>query len=355
MSPQSVDTWLDVDCGCICRLFQRFRSKFVQIENAKAGTTQLATRTCGRVPRIEGYASRTTSTVARTISLFVNVEVRQPERTDLHDGHLSACAAGRGGLGGARFSGRSPDGNIQDTPAPDADGMVRSTALRPVHAGQSKQSERSDGLGERGSSSPSSLGLRGAQSYIVFTVGDDNRVPASDYLFQWSVNTLAGVRRLGQQVALAFNGYQNLPARKVSFSPPYDRERRHGRFHGRHSSGWELNMIRFLEREGYDVSYMTSVDACREGVALLAPHKAFLSSPRRILVVPDGGRCPPGARRGRASRLLRLECDLLADPLRAEQGREPGCSEPDDHCLPREPRQTADPYDSIPAPRMTDS
>ena len=36
-------------------------------------------------------------------------------------------------------------------------------------------------------------------------------------------------------------------------------------------------MLRFLEREGYDVTYSTDVDLHEQGSALIAPHKAFLS------------------------------------------------------------------------------
>jgi len=40
--------------------------------------------------------------------------------------------------------------------------------------------------------------------------------------------------------------------------------------------GWEYNMVRFLEREGYDVSYCTNVDVHENG-SLILSHTAFLS------------------------------------------------------------------------------
>lgn len=43
------------------------------------------------------------------------------------------------------------------------------------------------------------------------------------------------------------------------------------------SGGWEVNLVRFLEREGYDVSYCTSIDTHRATAASLSQHRAFLS------------------------------------------------------------------------------
>src|SRR5262249_39733763 len=42
------------------------------------------------------------------------------------------------------------------------------------------------------------------------------------------------------------------------------------------SAGWECNMLRFLEREGYDVTYCTDLDTHANGNLLLS-HKWFLS------------------------------------------------------------------------------
>ena len=57
-------------------------------------------------------------------------------------------------------------------------------------------------------------------------------------------------------------------------------------------------MIRWLERNGYDVSYETGVDTDRYG-SLIRNHRIFMSSgPRRVLV-----RCAARQRRGaRATR-----------------------------------------------------
>ena len=41
-------------------------------------------------------------------------------------------------------------------------------------------------------------------------------------------------------------------------------------------AGWEYNMVRWLEREGYDVTYATNIDV-HQNPKLLHNHKSFLS------------------------------------------------------------------------------
>jgi hypothetical protein len=77
-------------------------------------------------------------------------------------------------------------------------------------------------------------------------------------------------------------------ARKVSFDRPFvastDRGAACGAGAGEfltnlqpstNRAGWEYNMVRFLEREGYDATYTTDVDV-HERPELLRNHKAFL-------------------------------------------------------------------------------
>jgi hypothetical protein len=105
----------------------------------------------------------------------------------------------------------------------------------------------------------------GKQSYIVFVVRDDQR--PSDLLFQSSVTTYQAYNDWGGRSL-----YSKPRASKVSFNRPYA--------HG-HGAGlllyWELSLVRFLEKEGYDVSYTTDVDTHERG-NLLSLHKGFLST-----------------------------------------------------------------------------
>jgi hypothetical protein len=108
-------------------------------------------------------------------------------------------------------------------------------------------------------------GTSGKQSYIVFVVRDDRR--SSDLLFQSSVTTYQAYNDWGGRSL-----YSKPRATKVSFNRPY----LHGHGTG-HLLYWELSMVRFLEKEGYDVSYTTDVDTHERG-DLLSLHKAFLST-----------------------------------------------------------------------------
>jgi hypothetical protein len=104
----------------------------------------------------------------------------------------------------------------------------------------------------------------GKQSYIPFVVRDDSR--ASDLLFQASVNTYQAYNDWGGRSL-----YTDPRAHAVSFNRPYA---------GGYGTGdllyWEYHMVRFLESQGYDVTYTTNVDTHARG-ELLTLHKAFLS------------------------------------------------------------------------------
>ncbi|MGE5116830.1 MAG: N,N-dimethylformamidase beta subunit family domain-containing protein [Betaproteobacteria bacterium] len=103
----------------------------------------------------------------------------------------------------------------------------------------------------------------GLQSYVVFVVRDDART--SRFLFQSSVTTFQAYNDWGGR-SLYVGG-----ATKVSFNRPYKGWAGTGEF-----LKFEVNTLRFLEREGADVSYTTNVDVDADPGQLLR-HKAFLS------------------------------------------------------------------------------
>jgi hypothetical protein len=107
-------------------------------------------------------------------------------------------------------------------------------------------------------------GLTGKQSYVVFVVRDDRR--PSDLLFQQSVTTYQAYNDWGGRSL-----YTKPRASKVSFNRPYLSGHGTG-----HLLYWELSMVQFLEKQGYDVTYTTDVDTHEHG-NLLALHKGFLS------------------------------------------------------------------------------
>lgn len=109
----------------------------------------------------------------------------------------------------------------------------------------------------------------GKETYIIFVVRDDSR--SSDLLFQTIVTTYEAYNVWGGKSL-----YDGPPATKVSFDRPYlpgnvPRLSSAPRF-----LIWEYPMVRFLEREGYDVTYCSNVDIHRSKT-LLTSHRAFLS------------------------------------------------------------------------------
>ncbi len=115
---------------------------------------------------------------------------------------------------------------------------------------------------------------RGASSYVIFVVREDRR--DSPYLFQLAVTTYQAYNSWGGHSL--YTKPASARAREVSFNRPYG----HHVPQPEHAVGasdffnWEVNMLRYLEREGYDVSYATNVDI-HESAAMLLRHQAFLS------------------------------------------------------------------------------
>ena len=109
------------------------------------------------------------------------------------------------------------------------------------------------------------------QAYIPFTVRDDDR-PA-DIAFQNSVTTWQAYNNFGGESLYDHRSSNGIQAFKVSFNRPYavDQDFGAGQF-----LRWEYQMIRFLEREGYDVTYLTNIDT-HTSLEQLKQHQSFLS------------------------------------------------------------------------------
>jgi len=119
-------------------------------------------------------------------------------------------------------------------------------------------------------------------NYIVFTVRDDSRVAA--LLYQQAVNTdqayneWGGTSLYGNSGTPGFTGPR---AYKVSFDRPYENDGS-----GNFLVLGEIDLVRYLERSGYDVAYSTTVDTHTNGSLLLnyrgvilAGHNEYWSRP----------------------------------------------------------------------------
>ncbi len=123
------------------------------------------------------------------------------------------------------------------------------------------------------------INASGYENYIVFTVRDDKRV--ANFLYQQPVTTYQAYNAfpfegIGKSL-YTFNSSSpatisgEARAVKVSFDRPYSGNGAGGFF------DYDLYMIGWLERMGYDVTYSTNIDVHQKGADYLKKYQAFLS------------------------------------------------------------------------------
>jgi len=121
-----------------------------------------------------------------------------------------------------------------------------------------------------------SAGGGGGSSHIAFVVRND--ASTSDLFFQTSDATWQAYNAYGGNSLYVGSGLPNNHASKVSYNRPF--VTRSGGGGGGSREDWFMNaeypMIRFLERNGFDISYTTNLDMARNG-ALALNHKVFMS------------------------------------------------------------------------------
>ncbi|HYE75188.1 MAG TPA: N,N-dimethylformamidase beta subunit family domain-containing protein, partial [Blastocatellia bacterium] len=242
------------------------QSNPIQLENEKPGTWEWQLENQSFEREIEGYASHTSINRGSSIKFYVNARESKYQLEVFRLGWY-------GGMGGRRMTNPIQlTGTAQTIPQPDPEtGLIEcqwkvSYTLKVPKRADS--TEWCSGIYVAKLTALSSY----KQSYIVFVVRDDDR--PSTYLFQSSVTTFQAYNAWGGKSLYEFNSTDGR-AYKVSFNRPYDDGDGTGQI-VTGWAGWELNMLRFLEREGYDVTYCTNVDTHSKST-LLHTHKAFLS------------------------------------------------------------------------------
>jgi len=257
----------------------------VQIENRKPGTSAWILAKPARNHEIEGYASATSVNQGETIRFYINSLTPAYRLTIYRMGWY-------GGLGARQVSGPTElPGYRQPAPVHDKDtGLIECRWEHPVvqtiPAGGQRTEEWVSGYYlAKLTAEPT-----GEESYILFIVRDDQR--PSTYLVQASVTTYQAYNNWGGRSLYSFNSPDGQAA-KVSFNRPYAGSAIPAAAAGTgagdflisnsispgyqaSAAGWEYNMIRWLEQEGYDVTYATNLDL-HDNPALLTSHKAFLS------------------------------------------------------------------------------
>jgi hypothetical protein len=235
-------------------------------ENAKQGSPEWELSNPAYNREIEGYASKTSVARGSTISFYVNTGARSYTIEIFRLGWYNGAGARR------MTSPVSRVGIRQTIPKPDAaTGLIECRWTSPYTITIPNTSDPTHWAS--GYYVAKLTARNGKQCYIPFVVRDDQRT--AKYLFQSSVTTYQAYNSWGGKSLYGFNSNNGARAYKVSFNRPYDSGYGTGDLVN-DWSGWELNMLRFLEREGYDLTYCTNLDT-HENQNLLNNRKAFLS------------------------------------------------------------------------------
>jgi hypothetical protein len=277
--------------GCGSGHDQAVSGDTIAAENAKPGDPSWVLTNPATQHEIEGFASATSINRGETITFFVSA--KDPSYT------VEIYRMGwYGGVGGRKLmSAITQPGIPQTIPPPDPlTGLIeckwRATYALSVPDNTGDPTDWASGVYlAKLTGLPSRK-----QSYIIFVVRDDGR--QSQYLFQSSVTTYQAYNNWGGKSLYDYNSTGGRAA-KVSFNRPYAPSLNlvsgsgigggasgvgAGEFLttyvpaavSPYPTGWEYNMLRFLERNGYEVAYATDIDI-HENASLLLKHSAFLS------------------------------------------------------------------------------
>ena len=267
---------VEKDSGGVTKRSIFGQSGLVGRENAKAGTrdwllsnTRIESKSKYRCPWIEGYCSRTSVGAGESIHIHVSTNPPSPFALEIYRmGYY-------GGSGGRLMWRYDPiKGQTQPDP-PIGEKRVRDCRWEPSLT----LTIPKDWLSGVYLGKLTSL-REGIQSYIIFIVRDDR--PA-DFIFQCSDTTWQAYNRWPSQFALYDDGKDQWywgPNVQVSFNRPYGKYCQILDAPLSTGSGewflWEFPLAHWMESRGYDVSYISNLDAHADPKGLLRA-KGFLS------------------------------------------------------------------------------
>jgi hypothetical protein len=257
---------------------RRSRPDAIASENQKPGTTdwllshtRADPKTKYRCPWIEGYCSRTSVRAGDSLAVMVSTNPPSGFTIDLYRlGYY-------GGKGGRLVQRLGPfSGSVQPDPP------IGEERLRECRWELVTQVKISDDWLSGVYLGKLTAEKSGIQSYIVFTVRDDR---PCDFLFQCSDTTWAAYNRWPDLWSLYDDGtpphdWYVGPGVRVSWDRPYGKYRQIFDAPLSQGSGefllWEFPLAFWMERLGYDVSYISNADTHADPAGLLRA-KSFLS------------------------------------------------------------------------------
>jgi hypothetical protein len=271
-------TGLSPLAGCIASKHTANTRDSIRSENQRPGTTDwllknsaVQPETKCRFPWIEGYCSSTSVRPGESLDILVSTD---PPSAFVIDFYRLGYYGGKGG----RFLTRC--GPFSGTTQPDppiGPERLRECQWKPAMTLHIPNGWLSGVYLGKLMTETSEL-----QSYVVFVVRDDR---FCDFLFQCSDTTWAAYNRWPALFSLYDDGtpphnWYVGPGVRVGWDRPYGKYRQIFDAPLSQGSGefllWEFPLAFWMEKEGYDVSYISNVDTHADGKGLLRS-KAFLS------------------------------------------------------------------------------
>lgn len=252
------------------------RPDLIRAENEKAGTTdwllqntRVDPKTKYRCPWVEGYCSHTSLRVGDTLAIMVSTNPPSPFVVDVYRlGYY-------GGKGGRHMTRLGPfKGKTQPDPGVGEE-RLRECRWEPAIKLPIPRDWPSGLYLGKLTAEKEKL-----QSYIVFIVRDER---ACDFLFQCSDTTWSAYNRWPSQWSLYDDGKKQWywgPGVRVSWDRPYGKYCQVVDAPLSQGSGefllWEFPLAFWMEKHGYDVSYLSNVDTHTDPRGLLRA-KGWLS------------------------------------------------------------------------------
>jgi len=239
----------------------KFRENLIYQENQKEGTTSWESRSSpiGDIwadTRIRGYADSTSINHGEAIGLYVSTAQARYD--------LAVYRIGWYGGTGARLllTVHGLPGQNQPVPAPQAGSGLIAANWKLSYTLQTATDWVS------GAYLVKLVASDGSTGYIFFVLRDDTST--ADILYQIPVTTYQAYNNWGGKSLYDYNSAGGR-AYKVSFDRPYAAYNGAGYFFL-----GDYNMIRWLESQGYNLSYATSIET-QTNPGLLKNHKIFLT------------------------------------------------------------------------------
>ena len=234
----------------------------ISCENSKPGSPQSEWDIDGAGETgIQGFATNISVNVGTKVDFKIDTNTANYKVTIYRNGYY-------GGLGARKITTVNPVASVQNQPqcitdnatelydcgnwAVSASWNVPATAVSGVYIAKLQRNDNGD------------------SSHITFIVRDDSSRSAA--VFQTSDPTWHAYNTYGG--SNFYQGAANGRAYKISYNRPFNT--REGTTSRDFYFSAEYAMVRFMEKNGYDVSYIAGVDSDRSG-ALLKNHKTFLS------------------------------------------------------------------------------